>query len=307
MKNNPMVSVFVSCYNNTEYLNECLDSILSQTYGNIEIIVSDDGSPNFDSDAILGYIENNKGTNITNVVVRQNECNAGTVKHCNIILDLYKGDYLLFLACDDTFNNVNVVKDLVDCFNTSPPEVMGIVTQVEMRTKDLNTLIEFAVSEDTKRLMNELSPYEFYRKHLVLAPIVFTRIYKREAFEKYGKFDEEYFLIEDYTVSLSHARQGMKTYFLDIVAVNHRDGGISHSKVSKNSRAHKLYTIDLIKVYEYSLKDWLLDAKVQKKIMDNLDWCVRQFSLVWGDDYPDYLLDSYNLATYVSNYWDTIY
>ena len=43
----PLISVVVPIYNVEQYLHECLDSIISQTYHNLEIILVDDGSPDY--------------------------------------------------------------------------------------------------------------------------------------------------------------------------------------------------------------------------------------------------------------------
>ena len=45
MEGNPLISVIIPVYNVEPYLKQCLDSIVNQTYQNLEIIIIDDGSP----------------------------------------------------------------------------------------------------------------------------------------------------------------------------------------------------------------------------------------------------------------------
>ena len=53
--NNPLFSFAIGSYNNYEYIFEAIDSVLNQTYPAIELIVSNDGSPDFKLDEVKKY------------------------------------------------------------------------------------------------------------------------------------------------------------------------------------------------------------------------------------------------------------
>lgn len=98
-----LISISILTYRNYRYLYEALESVFSQDYSNIELIVSDDGSDNFPEDEIRTYIQKNKKNNIKNVIVNHEKVNQGTVKHINKVIDLANGDYFAALAGDDVF------------------------------------------------------------------------------------------------------------------------------------------------------------------------------------------------------------
>lgn len=95
MENTPLISVIVPCYNQAQYLDECLQSVLDQTYQNWECIIVNDGSPDntediakqwTDKDARFKYLyKENGGLSSTR--------NAGIEKA--------KGEWIQFLDCDD--------------------------------------------------------------------------------------------------------------------------------------------------------------------------------------------------------------
>ena len=267
----PLVSILAMSYKEDEKLrNECIDSILSQTYGNIELIISNDGAEEFDESTVISYIKSKKPANITSIIVNKNPQNLGTVKNCNTALDLSSGDYLMFMACDDIYNNKNVITDMVNGFNIVPPDVMCIVAQAGMYNSDLSQCEHLFVSEETQKFINELTPQEFYRNHLVLRALLpaVSAIYKRETFDVYGKFDERFFLIEDYTFHIHSTKRGMRYYYLDIMCVNHRDGGISHSLLNPESYASTRYMQDDVAI----LKEILTDTTLDKKVWESVKW-----------------------------------
>ena len=93
----PKVSVIIPVYNVAEYLPECLDSVISQTLKEIEIICVDDGSTDNSVEILKEYA--NKDSRIT--VIVQKNLHAGVARNAG--LAVAKGKYLSFLDSDDFF------------------------------------------------------------------------------------------------------------------------------------------------------------------------------------------------------------
>lgn len=93
--NKPKVSIVVPIYNVEKYLNECIDSILSQTLKEIEIILVDDGSPDNCGKIIDAYAKKDKR------VIAVHQKNSGYSKAVNHGIELAKGEYLGIIESDD--------------------------------------------------------------------------------------------------------------------------------------------------------------------------------------------------------------
>lgn len=91
----PLVSIIVPIYKVEPYLRRCLDSIINQTYSNLEIILVDDGSPDNCPQICDEYAAKDK-----RIVVIHKE-NGGLSDARNSGLDVAKGDYIYFLDGDD--------------------------------------------------------------------------------------------------------------------------------------------------------------------------------------------------------------
>ena len=89
------ISVIIPAYNAEKYISECLDSVLRQSYKNIEIIVVDDGSADNTYTVVEGYSERH-----SNIVLVHQE-NGGVCSARNKGLDMASGDFIMFLDADD--------------------------------------------------------------------------------------------------------------------------------------------------------------------------------------------------------------
>lgn len=108
-----LVSVIIPIYNSEKYLKECLDSVLNQTYDNLEIILINDASPDSSDLICEEYCKKDK-----RVFYKCLKSNSGVSAARNMGLDVSTGEYIVFLDSDDyimqdfIMNAVNKIKDI---------------------------------------------------------------------------------------------------------------------------------------------------------------------------------------------------
>ena len=100
----PLVSIIVPIYKVESYLRRCLDSVVSQTYTNLEIILVDDGSPDGCPQICDEYASKD-----SRIIVIHKE-NGGLSDARNVGLDICKGEYISFVDSDDWINNHYIEK-----------------------------------------------------------------------------------------------------------------------------------------------------------------------------------------------------
>ena len=100
------ISVIIPVYNEEDYLNECLDSIVNQSLEDIEIICVDDGS----TDNSLNILKSYESDNRIKIIPKEN---SGLGASRNVALDIAQGEYIVFMDSDD-YLNLNALEALYD-------------------------------------------------------------------------------------------------------------------------------------------------------------------------------------------------
>lgn len=108
MKNNDLVTVYITNYNYGPFIEEAILSVLNQTYENIEIIIIDDGSTDCSREVIEKYINLDK----IEVVYQKNK---GLTKTNNVAIRLAQGRYIVRLDADDKLKS-DAISNLVNGF-----------------------------------------------------------------------------------------------------------------------------------------------------------------------------------------------
>lgn len=241
-KNENLLSIVISSYKKLEYLKDSIDSVLSQTYQNIELIIADDCSENFDAKEYEQYIQDKKGENIKNIIVYKNTVNLGTVSNANKALSLANGSYIKFIGNDDKFYYDKASEDMINYLNDKESYVL----MSNMLYCDLN-MQELDIASSYIDLYRKVLPYGtnpnafaniMCQQNLIPSPGV---LFKSEVFDIYGMLDEEYMYIEDYPYWLKLFENEEKMEYLDIISVRYRYG----DGVSTNRKLNKEFSKDV--------------------------------------------------------------
>lgn len=111
-----LISIIVPVYKVEEYIDECVKSLINQTYNNIEIVLVDDGSP----DKCGNICENYKRTD-NRIVVLHKE-NGGLSDARNAGMRIAKGKYFVFVDSDDFVSN-NYIEILYDIIKKNNADI----------------------------------------------------------------------------------------------------------------------------------------------------------------------------------------
>lgn len=103
---NPLISIIVPCYNQAQYMDECLQSVLDQTYMNWECIIVNDGSPDKTEEVAEKWLD--KDSRFRYLVKE----NGGLSSARNFGLERSTGSWIQFLDCDDFIHSEKFSKSI---------------------------------------------------------------------------------------------------------------------------------------------------------------------------------------------------
>lgn len=258
MPHAPLFSVIILHYNQEGFLYDAIDSLLDQSYENIELILADDCSPSLDLERLARYIESSKRENITNLVLQVNETNVGTVRNVNGALKRCEGEYILFFAADDRLYDKDTIQNFVDAFRSLPDDRLVVAGQCYMFDEHLKKLQYKYLNEDTANRLNQSTALEQYLEmaHSCVYAMGATA-FKRAILDKHGYVDERYLIVEDWSYLLHITREGTKVTFCDFDALRHRDGGVSHYKRGHFPPHVLAFKNDILLIQEYEILPYL--------------------------------------------------
>lgn len=274
--NYPLVTIIVPCYNHEKFVMDCLNSLINQTYKNIELLIVDDNSTDNSYRIISDYKERLE-QRFVRTLIKKNPINKGLVYNLNSMIKISNGDYIKLIASDDF-----LLKDSVENM---------VKYALENQTADVFYSNAYLVGENStydndgsygfnkffyneKPLSGKNLTSELCAKSFICAPTAFI---PKKTYDKYGLYDENY-IFEDWSYWLKVSVTGEFSY-LDYPTVCYR--------ISTNSLSH----FAGIEFFEK-----------QNKFFDQKLFLLKQYRNYWTDNsIKDFLNDELNYAIGNSN------
>ena len=244
---NPLVSAIIPTYNRAEYTKKAVESVLSQTYKNVEIFVVD-GSPNNETEKMLQLYS--AGSKI--IYIHRNEIHDGTEKDKgnlaqsrNQAIRASKGKYICTLDDDDFWSNETKLEKQVRFLEDNPDYVAcgggSIVNFEKSFLKGPSALLGILPQEKDEDIRKRM----FFEFISGLSGLCF----RKSAWEALGGYDERLFLNEDQDFAFKLGTAG-KLYNFQEYFITTLMGNQNKSNIEKFGRKRKKYEVSIIKKYQ---------------------------------------------------------
>lgn len=254
---NIKISVIVPVFNLEQYIGRCLDSLLAQTYMNIEIIIIDDGSCDGSPQIIAKYEKEH--SNIK--VIKQK--NRGVTAARIAGVKAATGDYIGFVDGDD-YIDADMYELLMNNMHQYHAEISHCGYQMEFsdgRIKAFYNTGEVIVQDNTQGLIDLISGAR-------VEPGLWNKLYKKKLFENFRQ-DESIRINEDLLMNYYLFKKAQNSVFCDVCKYHYiiRENSASRQKLNRNK------IIDPIRVKQIMLEDSnvaLVKAEIQRMYMETL-------------------------------------
>ncbi len=243
----PTVSVIIPTYNRANLVTKAIDSVLEQTFKDLEIIVIDDGSKDQTQEVLKSY---------QNKILYLYQENQGRASARNRGLEIAQGKYIAFLDSDDFWKPEKLHRQLH--FFEQHPHYGVVATQCIVHVVDENLqTLKYVQGEEVHY---ELTYEKIFQRPFIKTPSV---LIKRQCFEEIGNFNEYYRLLEDIDIWLRLARKYHIGFINEPLTVYTR----GHEKEKRDSLEAR---INRLQISEKNYDPSLISKRVYKKRISSL-------------------------------------
>ena len=231
-KPNPKISIIIPIYNTEKFIEECLKSLITQTFKDFEIICVNDGSTDNTLNILKIFEKNDKRI----IIINQNNTGAGIAR--NVGMRKSKGEYLIFLDSDDVFEKT-MLENLYTKIKEKDAEIV-VCNSINFKTeknnskkffKRKNYLISNKKIKNKNQIFSSFDIKKDFFNLFVWWP--WDKLLKKKYIENLGIEFQNLKSSEDLFFVASAVIAAKKVFFLDKILIYHRAGiktSISNSR-----------------------------------------------------------------------------
>lgn len=294
----PFFSVIMPVYNAEKYIDNSIQSILNQTFGDFELIIIDDGSSDDSKKICAKYASND-----SRIILKQTMNHLGVANVRNEGLKWVRGEYLTFVDADDWIDT-NIFQYAYERIQKKFPDIVkyGCMEEYfdvhDRKVGEKKVIMpEIYISNQTKirQMIIDL-------EQLPLFGYVCNGFYSMKLIKLHHlKFDVKLKVNEDFSFNLQYFNY-VKTMDCLSLASYHYAKRISNSlSTKKNDDYYKFHMFKIEKIL-LAYKSWgLLDSQITKKIFWLYTRCVYSTicrKMQYYENYPEALHDVYHSSLY---------
>ena len=239
--NYPLLSIITASFNSEKTIKNTIESVLNQTYTNIEYILIDGNSTDKTVEIIKSYEQKFKERGIYYKWI--SEPDKGIYDAFNKGLRMTNGDWIVFIGSDDYFKTNTIFIEMIPYLNQSEEQEISYVYGKIEHINDNNELIE--ISGKPWELQKRRFTYTMNLGHSGC-------FHHKNLFEKHGNFNDSFKIAGDYEFLLRELKDSNNNaLFVDKSLIVMREGGVSASLenrltlVKENCKARELNGISV--------------------------------------------------------------
>lgn len=198
-----LVSVIIPAYNIEDYIGRCLDSIISQTYKNLEIIVVDDGSRDYTGGILDNYAKKDRRIKVIH------KENGGVSSARNKGIEAAEGDYIGFIDGDDLIEP-EMYKTLVDLLEEENADIAHCGYQMVFPDR-----IDYYHNTGKKKIQTTEEGLKDLLSGEMIEPGLVNKLYKKELI-KNCRLNETVKINEDLLMNYQLFKLSQKSVYYDI-------------------------------------------------------------------------------------------
>lgn len=298
----PLFSVVILSYEKQSLLLNAIHSVLIQDYAKIQLVISDDGSSNFDEEKVRSFCARLNSLRVfplEDFQIVRSSINTGTVRNLYRGYGICRGKYVTQIAGDDQFHNNRALSSYAAALAHVPADVCGVYGVVYRC--DENLIYQNAGEVIDAKFADQLNSFSSVQQYGQLCSYCHFHLggtaFIKSILDQIPSLVDQYVMLEDWPLFIRATLMGWRFTYIHEPVLDYRQGGVSQNDTVTQAKIQCF--IDTKKLFESEILPncGLLSPKDFFEMAVHFDYLKNQIRRVVPNDHyiPRFYYLGYNL------------